>query len=222
MLSAKYPFLTLLFISLGCSTAANAQLTINGFEGLTASLSSDGAYSVRIPNLGWQFSGALGPGASNGRIANGSDAPGDYEELSFDYGTGVAKRSASIRAYTGRPLVIFAVTTDIASPNIGAFPTFSSYPSNLTHLSFNGLFSHQAFGALQPDSPWVYFDASANTFIVSPASDYLISATTLGSSGELQAGISSKIKSLPASFTHRTALAFGHGINQTFSAWGKA
>ena len=40
--------------------------------------------------------GALGPGASNGRIANGSDAPGDYEELSFDYGTGVAKRSVIV------------------------------------------------------------------------------------------------------------------------------
>ena len=65
-------------------------------------------------------------------------------------------------------------------------------------------------------------DNAANTFILSPASDYMVASTTLGGSGEIEAGISSQIAVLPAGMTHRTALAFGRGINATIAAWGRA
>ena len=166
--------------------------------------------------------GNVGTSASDARIGTGTDNLGAYQELAFDYIAGTATRSASIRAYGNRPLVMFALIYTTGSANTSQFPVFSTYPGNLLHLSYNGLFSSPAFSVLTPESPWIFFDGSGNTFIVSPASDYMIAATTLGSAMEIQAGISSQIKALPAGMTHRTALAYGQGINQTVSAWGKA
>jgi hypothetical protein len=45
---------------------------------------------------------------------------------------------------------------------------------------------------------------------------------TQGSGTQIQSGISSQITTLPAAFTHRTALAYGQGINDTIAAWGQA
>src|ERR1035441_9777970 len=47
--------------------------------------------------------------------------------------------------------------------NVSPFPAIATYPA-IPHLSFNGEFAAPEFTALLPDSPWVYFDAAANTF----------------------------------------------------------
>src|ERR1035441_3633377 len=99
--------------------------------------------------------------------------------------------------------------------NVSPFPAIATYPA-IPHLSFNGEFAAPEFTALLPDSPWVYFDAAANTFILSAASNFMTSATTLQADNSINAGISSRIATLPAGFTHRTILTFGPGINQTF------
>jgi hypothetical protein len=195
------------------SLPLNAQLTINGFSGLTASLSASGAFSVNIPGPQWQFLGSLGNTPFNSRIGTGTDNLGAYQELAFDYSIGPGNRSGSIRTYAGRPLVMFAVTHNNASANSSPFPLFNSQPGNLFEMSFNGEFAFRQFGSLLPDSPSIYFDTAANTFIVSAASDYMVASGT---------GISSQIATLPAGLTHRTALAFGQGINETFEAWGEA
>ncbi len=199
--------------ALALSLPASAQLTIAGFNGLTASLSSSGAFSIAIPKPGWQFSGSVGSPPFNSRIATGTDNLGLYQELAFDYSADAGSRSASIRSYATRPVVLFAATYRSESANVAPFPVFTSQPGNLFQMSFNGVFAHAQFGSLLPDSPWVSFDAEANTFIVSAASDYMVASGT---------GISSRIATLPAGFTHRTALAYGQGINRTFADWGQA
>lgn len=201
---------------------SSAQLTISGLNGLTASLSTNGSYSLNLPVAGWQVGGFLPGHPSSSTIVTGSDNLGDYQEISFNYSTGASNRYASIRAYTGRPMVLFAITYLNGSANTAPFPAFSSYPSGLLHLSYNGMFAFPAFDALLPDSPWIFFDGSANTFIVSPASDYMAAATTSGPKGEIQAGISNQIATLPVGMTHRTLLAYGQGINQTVATWGQA
>jgi hypothetical protein len=195
------------------SLPVNGQLTINGFSGLTTTLSPAGVFLVNIPGPRWQFLGTLGNQPFNSRIGTGTDNLGPYQELAFDYSIGKSNRSGSIRTYAGRPLVLFAVTYNNASANSSPFPLFNSQPGNLFELSFNGVFAFRQFGSLLPDSPSIYFDAAANTFIVSAASDYMVASGT---------GISSQIATLPAGLTHRTALAFGQGINETFEAWGGA
>jgi hypothetical protein len=63
---------------------ASAQLTINGYNGLTASISSN-TYSLSIPHAGWLLAGTLGSLALNSRIGSGSDNLGSYQELAFNY-----------------------------------------------------------------------------------------------------------------------------------------
>jgi hypothetical protein len=215
----KFPVVVL--VVLAAATCANAQLTVSGFNGLTVSLSSNGIYSISIPNPALQISGNLSAVPSNSRIATATDNIGAYQELAFDYAAAASQHSASIRAYSSRPVVVFADTYNNASPNVTAFPVFAQ-PAGLLHLSFNGLFAFPTFSGLMPDSPWVYFDAAANTVIISPAANYMVAAMTPGSGTQIQSGISSGISTLPAGFTHRTAMAFGPGINQTFAAWGQA
>jgi hypothetical protein len=202
----------------GC---ANAQLSINGFNGLTASLWSSGEYTVSLPGPGWQLSGNVSTSVSNARVASGTDALGSWEELAFDYYVGASSRSAAIRAYTARAVTLFSVTYNNPSANTAPFPALAA-PAQLSHLSFNGTFAEATFSGLMPEGPWVFFDASANAFIVSAASNYMVAAMTSGSSGQIQSGISTQIATLPAGFTHSTVLAFGNGINPTFAAWGQA
>ncbi|HWF11932.1 MAG TPA: hypothetical protein VG297_25865 [Bryobacteraceae bacterium] len=202
--------------------AASAQLTISGLNNLTASFTPAGAFSVTFPGVAWQVGGTLGARPSNSIIATGADNIGAYQEIAFDYASGASSRSGSIRAYTNRPLVMFAITYLSGGTNAAPFPVFSTYPQGLFHLAWNGMFAFPEFNALLPDSPWVLFDGGANTLVISPASDYLVAATALGANGEIQAGISSKIPALPAGMTHRTLLAYGPGINQTIDSWGRA
>jgi hypothetical protein len=91
-----------------------------------------------------------------------------------------------------RLLVMFAVTYNNDSPDAAPFPAFGQ-PADLLHLSFNGLFAFPTFGTLIPASPWVFFDRAANTFIISPASDYMVATTSPGSGAQIQPGISSQI-----------------------------
>jgi hypothetical protein len=210
-----------LWLFLGLSGLANAQLTIHGFNGLTAALSTNGTYVVSAGNS-LQLSGTAATRISNSRIASGADNLGEYQELVFDYAAGTASREASIRAYGKRPLVLFALTYLNSSANTAPFPVLDPLPAALHHLSYNGTFSYPSFTDLLPDSPWVYFDDSGNTLIISPASDYMVAATTSGTGGQIQAGISTRIATLPGGMTHRTALAYGPAIGQTFTAWGKA
>jgi hypothetical protein len=211
-----------LCLALASVSAADAQLTISTFNNLSATVASNGSYTVTSAAASWQIGGSVGSKIFNSRAASGTDNLGAYEEVAFEYSAGTLPRSASIRIYATRPLAMFAVTYNSDSPNTAPFPVLSSYPANLLHLSFNGMFAFPAFDGLLPDSPWIYFDNAANTFIVSPASDYMVAATTRGANGEIRAGISSKIATLPAGMTHRTLVTFGQGINQTLNTWGQA
>ncbi len=185
------------------------------------SVSPAGTFTVFVPLNGWSWSGTTGSKITNSRITSGTNGLGDYHQIAFDYNAGASSRSASIEVYVSRPLVLFASTYNNNSANAAPFPVFSSYPADLLHLTYSGLFAWPAFSGFAPDSPFVYFDGSANTVIVSPANDFMVSATTIGNHNEIQSGIVSAVSTLQAGMTHKTALVFGQGINSTISLWGK-
>jgi hypothetical protein len=203
------------------SAAGFAQLSISGYQGAKVSVWPDGEYFLYVPNTNWTFSGSTGVGASNARIVDGKDQLGAWQEIVFDYTVGASSRTAAIRIQNNRPVVLFTLTWNNAAPNSAPFPAFQQYPQ-LSHIAYNDLFAHPDFVALPADSPWIYFDNSANTFILSSASDHMISANTLLDNGAVTAGISNAIATIPAGLSHKTALVFGSGINSTFGAWGQA
>jgi hypothetical protein len=171
--------------------------------------------------VGWNFSGTVGAPAANVLVSSSSDGLGPYSEISFDFVTDTA-RHASIRAYWNQPDVLFTVTNAAAAANSFAFPNLTQYPQNLSHVAFTGTFAPPTFSNFAPESPWVFFDSSANAFILSPAANFMTAVNTRATNGQLTSGISSNISSLPAGFQHRTLLVIEKGINRAFDSWGQA
>ena len=195
--------------------------SIGGPNGLTVTVDANGAYSVVVPGPAWVFGGSIGAPLSNLQTASGGDTLGTYSEVSFDFLAG-APRHASIRAYWDHPAVLFTVGNPGAAANNFSFPNLAQYPRNLSHLAFSGTFAPPSFWNLAPESPWVFFDSSGNTFILSPAANFMTAANTQGSKGEIASGISAGIASLPQGFQHRTLLVIEPGINRAFDTWGQA
>src|SRR5262245_60692808 len=203
-----------------CSRASAASLS-EPATGLTVTVGQDGGYSVSTDIPPWTLGGTLGHTVANIQTGSGSDGLGAYQQISFTYFDG-GPRVASIKLYHGRPVVLFAVTYTALAANSNPFPSFASYPASLHHLTYDGQFAAQSFDQWGSTSPWALFDPAGNTIIISPASDFMVAQTSIGSDGTIACGIYSDINFLPQGFTHQTLLAFGKGIGQTFSGWGSA
>jgi hypothetical protein len=215
-MSPRLPTIFGLFL---CLPACHAAITIAGASGLTVTVQPGGAYDISAPVFGWHFGGSVGAKATNLGSTSGADGAGPYSEIGFDFQSGVS-RHATIRAYYDRMALLFTVTCPSGCSNTFPFPTLSRYPKGLSHVAFSGMFAHPTFGALCDDSPWAFFDDAGNTFIFSAASNFMTSSMTFGANGELAAGTSSKITSLPPGFTNHTMLVMDRGINRTFDSWG--
>ena len=213
----------LIFLGLVClGPAVQAATTIAGSSGLLVSVvERNGTYIVSVPGPGWIFSGSIGRPLSNVTSTSGIDGVGNYSEIGFDFQTD-APRHGAIRAYYDRPAVLFTLSCPAGAPNSLSFPSFPVYPQGLMHISWSGMFAHPTFGVLSPDSPWAFFDPSGNTFVLSPAANFMTSNMGQASSGAISSGISPQIASLPPGFFHQTLLMIDSGINRTIDEWGHA
>ncbi len=190
---------------------------------LTVSVNSKGVYTITAQAPAWTFGGKIGHPLSNTVVNTGSDGIGSYQEIDFNYvDSNSASRGGGIRAYSSNPIVLFVDSYLSVAPNNTPFPRLSTYPANLYHMSYQYTFAHQTFTKFAPDSPWLYFDGQGNTFILSPASNFMITSTAKTGSGAIVSGINTTITTLPAGFVHQTFLVIGQGINNTFQIWGHA
>src|SRR5260370_463806 len=82
------------------------QLTVTGYNGVSATISSSGAWTVSVAHPAWKFSGSTGAPVYASRIDSGTDDLGAFQELAFDYTISSKSRSGSIRVYPGRPVVL--------------------------------------------------------------------------------------------------------------------
>ena len=174
-----------------------------------------------MASLAWVFSGKLGQTPSNIVVNTGTDGVGAYSEIDFNYSQG-GHRTGGIRIYQNELTVLFKVDYVQAASNTAPFPNLTTYPQKLQHLAYQGTFGIFTFSSLASDSPWVFFDSTGNTFVLSPASDFMVASTVQGTGGSIISGISSQITSLPAGFRHQTLLVMGKGINSTYQTWGQA
>jgi len=208
--------------SLVLAIPAHSVVTLVGSNNVKVTVDPAGPYSVTVPDLSWSFSGNIGVPLNNVQTGSGADALGGYSEISFDFQVGVA-RHASIRSYRDHPDVLFTVSCPSSEAvNTLAFPNFTQYPRNFDHLTFSGIFAPPSFWDYASDSPWIFFDGSGKSFILSPAANFMTASTTWGPNGELSSGISKDIPTLPRGFEHRTLLVVEKGINRAFDTWGHA
>jgi hypothetical protein len=211
---------TILYASSLVCAAGTVSIT-DPSSGIGVTVEPDGHYVLSTSIAGWKFGGNLGHPATTIAVQEGKDKVGAYQEITADYvedGT----RQASIRLYSGKPIVLFNIKYLHAASNTAAFPKLTTYPETAYHVSYSGQFGKYTFDELGGDSPWIFFDGAGNTFILSPASDFLIAATTRSSSQEIASGIDSRIATLPEGFAHSTILVVEKGINRAFETWGSA
>ncbi len=207
-------------LTAGARPAAATITTATTPSGVTITVNTTGAYQVSQGSPTWTFAGNVGSAISGVASTTGSDNNGAYHQIAFTF-TASVSRSASIRAYDTKTSVLFTTTYLASASNANPFPSFTSYPSTPYHLSYGNTFGKYNFSSLFSDSPWLFFDNSARTFIVSPAKNFMIASDTKNSStGALSFGINSGVGTLPANFSHQTWLVVGQGINSTYDVWG--
>jgi hypothetical protein len=190
--------------------------------GTTVAVDPSGRYSVTFMRPNWTFGGDLGTPLTNIVRTDGSDTLGSYSDTSFTYVSGVS-RQGRIRAYATTPVVVFSDRNATAAANLRQFPRLATFPALARHLTYTDtVFGDYTLTGLTPDSPWVYFDDSAQAFILSGASHFMNSETQRETNGSLSSGIARAIANLPAGFEQSTVLVADTGINGAFDKWGQA
>lgn len=205
------------------SVARAASLTPSP-AGLSVQLDeATGAYSVTAAKPNWTFGGSLDARPTRVVTRQGEDRLGKYQEVSFRWeATGVW--DGSIRSYQDRPLLTFAVTSPKgANRPTPDFPSFTSFPRALHYFSYNDtVFSPSVFRLAENSTPWLLFDDAANTAVLSPASDFIVSQMHGNGKDLIASGLTPKLASVPAGFTHTSCLLVESGINRAFRGWGNA
>jgi hypothetical protein len=187
----------------------------------TISVDGSGAYRITFRHPAWTFAGKLGVPAKSIHEDTGSDRVGSYREVTFAF-TDSSAKTAGIRLYDAIPAAVLTETFVAGATNDSApFPTFSTYPHVAHHVSYSDTeFAPVSFDTLTADSPFVFFDDDANTFILSAASDFMNAATAESAAGALSTGIDPAIQSFPAGFSHQSLLVAEPGIRAAYGAWG--
>lgn len=203
----------------GGATVPGTGGQVGSGAGAKVSVDASGKYTVTFAQPPWTFAGDLGAPATAISTASGSDAVGPYHETTFSYAKS-GTRNGRIRSYDQLPAVVFGEVTPAAASNIRNFPVLSTLPSTSYHVAYQDIqFAPYTLSGLTADSPWVFFDGNANTFILSGASHFMNTETTRSGSA-IAVGIAATIANLPAGFEVTAVLAADTGINQTYDDWG--
>ena len=201
----------------------NEASTPTGDGGASGAVNVDarGNYSIVFQHPAWTFAGSLGVPATSIIADSGTDGIGPYHEVTFAF-TDTSAKTGGIRVYDQLPAAVLTEGFVATATNDGPpFPTFTTYPQVPYHVTYSDTeFSPVSFDTLTPDSPFVFFDADANAFILSAASDFMNAATAELASGALSSGIDPAVTSLPAGLSHRTVLVAQPGINAAYATWG--
>lgn len=209
--------------SSGSATAGSVLAPGASRARFTASVASDGAWQVSTADPQWTFGGKVAAAPTSVTTNTGHDVLGPYHETVFEYADNGLRRAA-IRSYNTLPVVIFTDTYVDAAPNNQAFPVISSYPKLAYQLSHHDTFGVYQFNSFNDasDSPWLFFDESGRTFLLSAADWFTQASTTRGSDGSITAGVVSTVTDLPAGFSRQTILVAGDGVGATYQTWGNA
>lgn len=196
-----------------------APVIVTNSLGVSVMVGANGIYQINFASPAWIFSGNLTQTLTNGTTSTGIDNVGSYSEITFNY-TSAVPHTAGIRLYSNSPVVTFNDTTLASGANDLAFPHFTSYPTTTSHLSFGNIFSPYNFSTLFNDNLWLFFNTNHDSFIISAATNYMVSSMVMNGDSSISCGINSSISQLPSGFKHRVILAGQNGINQIYSTWG--
>ena len=189
-------------------------------QGISVQVETNGEYLVRGREPGWTFRGSIGYPIQEATNASGRDAIGEYAELKFRWR---GQFAGSIRRYDDRPAVLFSVD-EPAGANAAdtAFPSFDGLPAGLHGFSYSEKnFAPPVFDLEENGTPWLLFDDTANTAVISPAANFLVARMSGDGRTRVASGLNPEIGVLAKPLTHRSLLVLGRGVGRTFEEWGR-
>jgi hypothetical protein len=182
-----------------------------------------GEYSILTAPFHWSFKGSIGHSLTDLQNNTGHDSIGTFNQTSFSWMDTIAYK-ASIKWYNNSPVILFSITLPQGSSSAPiAFPSFTSFPASMhTYSFYDDNFAPPQFKLNETSTPWLFFNNSMNAYILSPASDFIVSKMMGDGKNVISSGLNFEIKNLPANFTHTTLLVTGQGIQHTWDEWGNA
>jgi hypothetical protein len=226
----RFLFFAALFIAFPMTFLSRNTFAAITFSGSGIQISIDttsGNYSVVSTDPAWTFAGSLSQSLAGIQTTTGNDSVGGYQEVYFTYASG--NYEGRIRVYTNnRAVVIFRVKSlkDTTSRLGPYFPNFTTYPAGLNAFGYSGAWNMARWSkdSIGQFSPAVFYDNSANTFIISAASDFMDSYINCASGIKcgLQNWPNDTALGIKNGYTHSTILVVGKGINAVFDSWGSA
>ncbi len=182
-----------------------------------------GEYSITSKQMHWIFRGSVNNKLTNVRTLRGEDNEGNFQETVFTWNDSISYAGA-IKWYKQNSVIVFFLTLPNGSANKPkAFPSFTEFPKDMHKFSyFNDAFAPPEFKLDETSTPWLFFNNEKNAFIISPASDFIVSELQGDGNKLISSSLNENIENLPAKFTHKTILVLGKGIRNTWNIWGNA
>jgi len=182
-----------------------------------------GRYTIRFADPAWIFSGTTGFPLQKVESLRGKDVIGSYTGIRFQWKADQTYTGV-IRCYDQLALVLFSLSIPGKMNHIQAiFPSFDRFPQKMyTFSHYDDNFAPPQFRLNQTSTPWLFFNDRDESFLISPASDFMVSRMTGDGIHVISSGLNPELQSFPAGFTHRTILVIGKGIGHTWNIWGKS
>jgi hypothetical protein len=210
----KFIFLVLLILAINLPAQISSGISVNVDK-------HSGRYTISSAQFKWNFEGSINHNLEDISILNGKDIIGDYKEIKFSWNDGTKYRGG-IRWYQHQSVILFSLNLpEGISKAPEVFPSFTKFPRNMNFFSYvNDNFAPPEFNLNETSTPWLFFDDKSNSFIVSPASDFMVSKMSGDGKNIISSGLNEDIKSIPDHFAHSTILVISKGIRNTWNLWG--
>ena len=220
-------FSTLLFVFLIIVYSNLKAVNISGISVIVNKNTGD--YKITSSLMSWDFRGTTGHSLNKLKAFQGKDEIGIFNEIKFSWKDNIPYEG-TIKWYKNEPVVIFALILPDGSASMpNPFPAFTEFPKKMKTFSYNNdNFAPPQFKLNETSTPWLFFSSDNSrqnkiydSFIISPASDFIVSKLTGNGETSINSSLNSGIKDLPKNFNHKTILVFNHGIKKTWDTWGK-
>lgn len=145
-------------------------------------------------------------------------------ELSFALAPKVVARVAPAPGHTPALLFSWKIIGRAPLAKSPIFPDFTEIPAELHSLSHRQEnFAPPVFDdAQQVSTPWLLFDNSGHSVIISPVSDVFLASMIGDARTRVAVGMNGEVRKLPGGFTANTLVAAAPDIVSAYDAWGTA
>jgi hypothetical protein len=184
---------------------------------------ASGLYQVFEKRTQFRLTGSIAQVATTSVIVDGKERGRTFHELRLRWNPGTPVEG-SIKWFDQGTDVWFKLRYLQGVSGHGyTFPDFTVLPSAVNSFSFrDSVFAPATFGLNETSTPWLFFDDTAHSYILSPASEFLVAKMRGDGKTLVGVGLNDRLVKVPRGLVQESLLTFGDGIQKTWDTWGTA